>query len=36
MRILFLGDVIGLAGCDAIIKYLPQQIKKKKNWFCNC
>ena len=30
MRILFLGDVIGLAGCNAIIKYLPQQIKKKK------
>ena len=30
MRILFLGDVVGLSGCKAIKKYLPQQIKKRK------
>jgi metallophosphoesterase (TIGR00282 family) len=30
MRILFLGDIIGQSGCDAVIKYLPKLIKKKK------
>ena len=30
MNILFLGDIIGLSGCDAVKKYLPEQIKKKK------
>jgi len=24
MRILFLGDVVGKSGCDAIEKYLPK------------
>ena len=28
MKILFLGDVIGLSGCNAIRQHLPQQIKK--------
>ncbi len=28
MRILFLGDVVGKAGCDAIEKYLPDILKK--------
>jgi len=30
MRILFLGDVIGLSGCKAITQNLPTIIKKKK------
>jgi len=30
MKILFLGDVIGLSGCNAIRHHLPQQIKKNK------
>ena len=30
MRILFLGDVIGLSGCKAIAQHLPKQIKKNK------
>ena len=30
MKILFLGDVIGLSGCNAIKQHLPQQIKKNK------
>jgi hypothetical protein len=30
MRILFLGDVIGLSGCKAIAQQLPKQIKKNK------
>ena len=28
MRILFLGDIIGISGCNAVEKYLPEQIKK--------
>ena len=27
MKILFLGDVIGLSGCNAIKQHLPHQIK---------
>ncbi len=27
MRILFLGDVVGKSGCDAIEKYLPKILK---------
>ena len=27
MRILFLGDVVGKSGCDAIEKYLPNILK---------
>ena len=30
MRILFLGDIVGSSGCDALKKNLPQIIKKKK------
>ena len=30
MRILFLGDIIGLSGCETIIKNLPKIIIKKK------
>ena len=30
MRILFLGDVVGISGCSKIIKCLSNQIKKKK------
>ena len=30
MRILFLGDIIGLSGCKAIKQHLPIQIKKNK------
>ena len=30
MKILFLGDIIGLSGCSAVEKYLPEQIKKKQ------
>ena len=30
MRILFLGDVVGNAGCSKIIEYLPGEIKKHK------
>ena len=30
MKILFLGDIIGLSGCSAVEKYLPEQIKKNQ------
>tara|TARA_B100000795_G_C22800441_1_gene441593 strand:+ start:2672 stop:3478 length:807 start_codon:yes stop_codon:yes gene_type:complete len=30
MRILFLGDIIGLSGCSAVVRHLPNQIKKKQ------
>ena len=30
MRILFLGDIIGLSGCELIIQSLPKLIKKNK------
>ena len=30
MKILFLGDVVGDCGCEAIKKYLPHSIKKNK------
>jgi len=30
MKILFLGDIIGLSGCDAVEQYLPKQIEKHK------
>ena len=30
MKILFLGDVVGSSGCDAIKKNLPEIIKNKK------
>ena len=31
MRILFLGDIVGKSGCEAITNNLPEQLKKKKN-----
>ena len=30
MRILFLGDIVGKAGCISLIKNLPSQIESKK------
>ena len=30
MRILFLGDVVGMSGCSKIINSLSSQIKMKK------
>ena len=30
MRILFLGDIIGLSGCSNVVQHLPKQIKKNK------
>ena len=30
MNILFLGDIVGSSGCEAINKYLPKKIKEKK------
>ncbi|MDB4846250.1 TIGR00282 family metallophosphoesterase [Pelagibacteraceae bacterium] len=30
MKILFLGDIVGDSGCDAVIKNLPNEIKKNK------
>ena len=30
MRILFLGDIIGLSGCNNVEQHLPKQIKKNK------
>ena len=30
MRILFLGDIIGLSGCSEVEQHLPKQIKKKQ------
>ena len=30
MNILFLGDIVGNSGCEAIKKYLPKKIEEKK------
>ena len=30
MNILFLGDIVGNSGCEAVKKYLPKQIEEKK------
>tara|TARA_B100000700_G_C15017277_1_gene843926 strand:- start:1283 stop:2089 length:807 start_codon:yes stop_codon:yes gene_type:complete len=30
MNILFLGDIVGDSGCEAVIKYLPKKIKELK------
>ena len=30
MRILFLGDVVGISGCSKILNNLKTEIKKKK------
>ena len=29
MNILFLGDIVGTSGCEAVIKFLPKKIKEK-------
>ena len=36
MNILILGDIVGPSGREAIIKKLPNLIKKKKFDFWNC
>ena len=36
MNILILGDIMGPSGREAIIKKLPNLIKKKKIRFCSC
>ena len=36
MRILFLGDVVGISGCSKLTSNLLNEIEKKKNRFCNC
>ena len=36
MNILILGDIMGPSGREAIIKKLPNLIKKKTIRFCNC
>ena len=36
MRILFLGDVVGISGCSKLMNNLMSEIKIKKNRFCNC
>ena len=30
IKILFLGDIVGNSGCEAVKKYLPKKIKEKK------
>ena len=30
MKILFLGDIVGDSGCEAVKKHLPNKIKEKK------
>ena len=30
MRILFLGDVVGISGCSKLLNNLKKEIKKKK------
>ncbi len=31
MRILFLGDIVGKSGCEAITNNLPELVEKKTN-----
>ena len=31
MKILFLGDVVGVSGCSKILNYLKSEVEKKKN-----
>ena len=35
MKILFLGDVVGISGYSKIMKNLKLEIKKKKYQFCS-
>ena len=30
MKILFLGDIVGNSGCEAVKKYLPEKIEENK------
>nr|MBC8294707.1 YmdB family metallophosphoesterase [Pelagibacterales bacterium] len=30
MNILFLGDIVGASGCEAVKKHLPKKIKESK------
>ena len=30
MKILFLGDIVGESGCNAVKKYLPEKIEQNK------
>ena len=30
MKILFLGDIVGESGCEAVKKYLPKKIEEQK------
>jgi hypothetical protein len=30
MNILFLGDIVGISGCEAVKKHLPKKIKESK------
>ena len=32
MNILFLGDIVGSSGCEAVKKYLPKKIEEKKSF----
>jgi calcineurin-like phosphoesterase len=34
MKILFLGDVVGVSGSSKILNNLKSEIEKKKNRFC--
>ena len=36
MNILILGDIVGPSGREALIKTLPNLVKKKKIRFRNC
>ena len=35
MKILFLGDVVGISGRAMVLQNLLPQIEKKKNRFCD-
>ena len=30
MKILFLGDIVGTSGCEAVKKFLPKKIEENK------
>ena len=30
MKILFLGDIVGVSGCEAVKKFLPKKIEENK------
>ena len=35
MKILFLGDVVGVSGCSKVMNNLKKEIEKKKYRFCS-